>query len=115
MSHATNADETALVVTGVEVIVTDAPVPGGVDELDLIANHFCNQAYVTNPVATRAVAFEQNQVAGLGFAFGNGLPNVSLGSTGMRQRNSEVLEAKTREARTIETMRCGATGAVAGR
>lgn len=78
-----DAHKPALVIIGVEVVVANATVPGGMNKFDSVANHFGYQANMTDLATARTVAFKQNQVAGLGIVAINGFTNVSLSSTGV--------------------------------
>ena len=59
------------------------------------------------------MAFEQNQIAGLGVFFVNCLTNIALSGTGMRQRYAKFTEAEAGETGAVEPVSGSATGAVA--
>ena len=67
-----------------EIVVADAAVPGRVNEFDFVAYYFRNHADVANPATACAVAFEENEVAGLGFGSVNSMAYIALSSTRMR-------------------------------
>ena len=83
------------------------------NEFDLVANHLGNHADVANTASARAVTFEENEVAGLGFSFVDGVAYVALGGTGMGEVDTKLAKTEAGEPRTIEPLWACATGAVA--
>lgn len=83
----------ALAVIGcIQQVVADAAFPGGMDEFDVAGCNFCDNADVPDAFAFGTVAFEENQVAGLGVVELYGFTVLGLRCAGMRKCDIPLVE-----------------------